>query len=152
MFVFSKGKPNTFNPLQEPCKTAGREIDRNKDCSAVLDRGNFKGVWKRDAVTVTKSMKRKSNVWVMATGARNYGHPAVFPEQLAKDHILSWSNPGDVVFDPFMGSGTTAKMAALNGRNYIGMEISKKYCEIAQRRLSEINAVSEQMAMQEIVG
>ena len=63
------------------------------------------------------------------------GHPAVFPEQLAKDHIISWSNIGDVVFDPFLGSGTTAKMAIETGRKFLGCEISEEYCEIIKNRL-----------------
>ena len=64
-------------------------------------------------------------------------HPAVFPEQLAQDHILSWSNEGDIVLDPFMGSGTTAKMAVLNNRYYIGFDISEEYCKIAQNRIEK---------------
>lgn len=139
MFVFSKGKPKTFNPLQDKCKTAGQKNNRNINSSAFLDRGNFKGVWKRDEVTTTKKTKRKTNVWSFATATKNYGHPAVFPEQLVQDHILSWSNEGDIVLDPFMGSGTTAKMALLNNRKYIGFEISKEYCEIAEKRVAEAN-------------
>lgn len=61
----------------------------------------------------------------------------MFPEKLAQDHILSWSNEGDIVYDPFMGSGTTAKMAKLLKRNYIGSEISAEYCKIAEERLSK---------------
>ncbi|OQA50491.1 MAG: DNA adenine methyltransferase YhdJ [Bacteroidetes bacterium ADurb.Bin302] len=64
-------------------------------------------------------------------------HPAVFPEQLAADHIASWSNPGDVVLDPFMGSGTTCKMAQANNRSFIGIEISPEYCKIAEKRLRQ---------------
>jgi site-specific DNA-methyltransferase (adenine-specific) len=66
---------------------------------------------------------------------KGLGHPAVFPEQLANDHIISWSNEGDVVLDPFMGSGTTAKMAIINRRNFIGFEVSKEYCDLANERL-----------------
>ena len=66
-------------------------------------------------------------------------HPAVFPEQLANDHIISWSNEGDTVLDPFAGSGTTLKMAKRNNRNYIGIEISKEYCEIINKRLEDNN-------------
>jgi len=62
-------------------------------------------------------------------------HPAPFPESLANDHILTWSNEGDVIYDPFMGSGTTAKMAVLNNRNYIGSEISEEYAGICNKRL-----------------
>ena len=68
-----------------------------------------------------------------------FNHPSVFPEKLANDHIISWSNEGDLVYDPFMGSGTTAKMAMLNNRNFIGSEISKEYCEIAEKRIKEIS-------------
>ena len=66
-----------------------------------------------------------------------YNHPAIFPEKLAEDHIISWSNPGDIILDPFIGSGTTAKMAALNGRKYIGIDISEEYCELARKRVAE---------------
>ena len=65
-------------------------------------------------------------------------HPAPFPCQLANDHIISWSNPGDIVFDPFMGSGTTAKMAMLNNRRFIGCEISEEYCNIIKDRLNNV--------------
>lgn len=65
-------------------------------------------------------------------------HPAVFPERLANDHILSWSNKGDVVLDPFCGSGTTAKMAMLTGRKFIGFEISAEYCDIAEKRIASV--------------
>ena len=64
-----------------------------------------------------------------------YNHTAIFPEKLAADQINTWSNEGDLIYDPFMGSGTTAKMAILNNRNYIGSEISKEYCEIAEQRI-----------------
>ena len=62
-------------------------------------------------------------------------NPAIFPKKLANDHILSWSNENDLVYDPFMGSGTTAKMALLNNRKFIGSEIAKEYCEIAEKRI-----------------
>ena len=84
------------------------------------------------------------NVWNFKVGRNHsskdkvaFKHPAIFPEQLANDHIISWSNEGDIVYDPFMGSGTTAKMAILNNRNWIGSEISKEYCEIAEKRINE---------------
>ena len=64
-----------------------------------------------------------------------FQHPAVFPEKLAEDHILSWTNPGDLVFDPMCGSGTTCKMAMLHQRRYIGVDLSEEYIEIARKRL-----------------
>lgn len=66
------------------------------------------------------------------------GHPAPFPESLARDHILSWSNPGDIVLDTFMGSGTTAKMARETGRHYIGFECAQEYVDIANKRLAGV--------------
>ncbi|MBQ8697957.1 MAG: site-specific DNA-methyltransferase [Schwartzia sp.] len=70
-------------------------------------------------------------------------HPAIFSGALARDHIISWSPPGDVVLDPFSGSGTTAKMAKLTGREYIGFDISEEYCEIARKRLATANPVRQ---------
>ena len=63
-------------------------------------------------------------------------HPATFPEKLAEDHVLSWSNEGDLILDPFSGSGTTLKMGKKNKRNYVGIEISKEYCELIEKRLA----------------
>jgi DNA modification methylase len=108
MFVFTKGKPKTTNMIQEPCKYAGVSIKRTK--------GNIEAIGKDKSNLTTKSEKIKSNVWDFIVAGTNYGHPATFPEQLANDHIMSWSNEGDIVYDPFMGSGTTAKMAIVNNR------------------------------------
>jgi len=138
MFVFSKGKPKSVNKLTEPCKNAGRKgggTYRDVD-------GKMKH--KKGAGKPVKDTKIKGNIWFYDVGNYKttkdkyaYKHPAIFPEQLANDHIISWSNPGDLVLDPFVGSGTTAKMALLNGRNYIGIDISEEYCEIARKRIAE---------------
>ena len=138
MFIFSKGKPKSFNAIfidkidktykdNRVNKSYRREKNGNIDTGFVADSKN----------------KIKGNVWkVFAGGGANdkiaSQHPAVFPEQLANDHIISWSNEGNLVYDPFMGSGTTAKMAILNKRNYIGSEISSEYCEIIKKRLEQI--------------
>ena len=87
---------------------------------------------------VVKEYSRRFNVWEVARGLNKTKHPAVFPERLANDHILSWSNKGDVVLDPFCGSGTTAKMAMLTGRKFIGFEISAEYCDIAEKRIASV--------------
>lgn len=91
-----------------------------------------------------KKEKTKNNIWYYAVGLGGstndkiaFEHPAVFPEQLALDHILSWSNEEDIVFDPMCGSGTTCKMAFLHNRNFIGVDISKEYIQIAQKRLQQ---------------
>lgn len=92
-----------------------------------------------------KKFKPLRNIWSFSVGMNQSSKdtiasavPAIFPERLAEQHILTWSNEGDAVLDPFMGSGTTAKMSALNNRNYIGFEISPEYCEIANNRVSSL--------------
>jgi len=133
MFVFSKGSPKTFNPIKIPCATKGQIRNRKKS-----NKEEGSAVRNRDEVTITKDKKIKGNVWEMPVSNTKFNHPAIFPEQLAADHIITWSNPGDVIFDPFLGSGTTAKMAVLNGRHYIGFELSKEYCEIAEERINNL--------------
>ena len=139
MFIFSKGKPKTCNYIKEKSKNAGKEFGsapmKRADGSNRDDRTEkLKGV-------KIKDYKIKSNVWEYAIGSGvskdkiAFKHPAIFPEQLANDHIVSWSNEGDIVFDPFLGSGTTAKMALLNNRNFIGFELNPEYCKIAEKRI-----------------
>lgn len=130
MFVLSKGKPKTFNPIMVECKFGGKVYD-----STCKNMGGENGRTKK--TFVLNSQRYKNNIWEMAIAQNKTKHPAVFPEQLANDHIITWSNEGDVVLDPFVGSGTTAKMAFLNNRKYIGFEISKEYCEIAESRIKE---------------
>ena len=136
MFVFSKGKPKTFNPIMEECKYAG------SDKKARTFRHTGDELQETHIKNKVNKEKIKGNVWYFSTGYNKstkdiiaFKHPAIFPEQLANDHIISWSNEGDTVLDIFSGSGTTAKMAKLNNRNYIGFEISKEYCDIAEERL-----------------
>jgi site-specific DNA-methyltransferase (adenine-specific) len=132
MIICSKGKPKTFNPLQDRknkvvgimSTTGGRKSD-----GTYTTRRKIKG----------KEFGRRFNVWEINQETTS-DHPAPFPEALARDHILSWSNPGDLILDPFMGSGTTAKMAAEFGRDYIGFEISQEYCDIAEKRVKEATA------------
>ena len=134
MFVFSKGKIKTTNLIEDR--------KNKKVCTTIAngsrDKNNADNERKYRTIT-TKEYGKRFNIWQIEQ--RNNQdefhllHPAPFPQQLANDHIISWSNEGDVVYDPFMGSGTTAKMAMLNNRNYIGSEISKEYCEIAEQRL-----------------
>ena len=138
MFVFSKGKPKTSNLIcDKPNKYAGhtnwgKNTIRGVD-GELKDAGNIKPV---------PSHSPRNNIWRYVVGGGYatkdkfaHEHPAIFPEQLAEDHILSWSNEGDLVFDPFCGSGTTMKMAKLNNRDYIGVDISEEYCQLARKRV-----------------
>ena len=133
MFILSKGKPKTFNPLKTKTARNGYELlPFNKRADGI----NKKTLGKLNEEKV------KVNVWEYAVGLGGttndkiaFQHPAVFPEKLAEDHILSWSKKGDIVFDPMCGSGTTCKMALLNGRKFIGCDISKEYVDIARKRI-----------------
>ena len=133
MFVLVKGKCNKFNALTEKCKTAGSTVTR-KNLSAFAMQSALKP---NQENTITKEKKKLTNIWDVGVGSSNKEHPAIFPEKLAEDHILSWSNPGDIVLDPMCGSGTTCKMAIKNNRQYIGIDISEEYCNIARERIED---------------
>jgi site-specific DNA-methyltransferase (adenine-specific) len=139
MFVFSKGKPNAFNGIRVPRKykdnRTNKAFGKNKDDS--IDKG----------YSTQRTEVLKTNVWqIFAGGGASdplaSSHPAPFPEQLANDHILSWSKNNDIVLDPLLGSGTTVKMAVKNSRKCIGVEISEEYCELATVRY--LRSVNEQ--------
>jgi DNA modification methylase len=132
MFVFSKGKPKTWNPLKDKCTSGKLQINR-KSAGKVSEAATRS----RNEITQVKEFKQRVNIWYYAVGVSedNTAHPAPFPEQLAADHIYSWSNEGDIVYDCFGGSGTTAKMAHKLKRNWILSELSKEYAELAQKRI-----------------
>ncbi len=133
MFVFSKGRPNTFNPLKTKTVRQGKEkLVANKKTDGINNK-----VWGE-----LNPNKTLTNIWEYAVGLGGstndkiaFQHTAIFPEKLAKDHIYSWTNEGDVVLDPMCGSGTTCKMAKLLKRNFIGFDISQDYIEIAKERI-----------------
>lgn len=137
MFVLSKGTPKIFNPILENTVRNGFEkVVANKGADAV----------NKKVLKELKKEKTKTNIWEYAVGLNGstkdkdaFAHPAIFPEKLAEDHILTWTNPHDLVFDPMCGSGTTCKMAKKNNRNYIGCDISQDYVDIANKRLSNID-------------
>ena len=130
MFVLSKGKPKTFNPIMRKTKYGGLERwSREKNVVAETGRTLKHMVFKEEAL--------QYNVWDMQVARNKTTHPAVFPAQLAHDHIITWSNPGDIVLDPFVGSGTTAIEAMKEKRHYIGFDISEEYCQMARKRIEE---------------
>lgn len=141
MFVLVKGKIKTFNALKEKTQYAGiiKKYDyvtaTTKEPAAV--RSGMNRSYK------INEMKYRANIWFYAVGADcsskddiAFDHPAIFPELLVADHLLSWSNERDVIYDPFMGSGTVAKMAHILNRNWVGSEISKEYCDLAEKRIA----------------
>lgn len=140
MFVLSKGRLKTFNLIKDrKNKLSGKIISgtvRQLDGTTKPSRAKGKAVL---------HFGSRSNVWSYSTGRGKsasddiaFQHPAIFPEKLANDHIVSWSNEGDLVYDPFSGSGTTAKMSILNKRRWIVSEISSEYCDIINKRLEPI--------------
>ena len=137
MFVLSKGKPKTANLLRQ--KTKWR-----KDTNQVSTCRNADGSTSAMKYEKGKEDRILDNVWLINTGYMRttkdkfaYKHPAMFPEELCEKHILSWSNEGDIIFDCFMGSGTTGKMAVLNNRRFIGIELDEGYFNIAKKRIEE---------------
>lgn len=134
MFILSKGQPKTCNPIKIPVETTRNSL-------AFCGTRNSKNqVARKKSFKRTNTEKVKGNIWKYNVGNlteiwNNSKHPAIFPEQLANDHIISWSNEGDVIYDPFAGSGTTGKMALLNKRKCIMSEISAEYCELSKQRL-----------------
>ncbi len=136
MFVFSKGMPKTTNIIKDkPNKTSGRLLHgkfRQRDGSLIHTSG-----YKKKTVA---EYGRRHNVWCISSEAHNKTiHPAVFPVQLAKDHIITWSNEGDTVLDIFSGSGTSGVACVETNREYIGIEIDEQYYEIGKQRIN--NAV-----------
>lgn len=138
MFVFSKGTVKTHNPLMVDCIHAGLNLNGT----------TYKNFSKNEQIREklaqpVKNKKIKGNIWEYVVGKKQEdqeakGHPAPFPCQLVRDHIISWTNQGDIVFDPMSGSGTTVRVAAELGRKYIGIDISLEYCEIARQRVKQI--------------
>lgn len=137
MFIFCKKQLKTFNPIKDKLnlwdsfgKNTRRQV--NGELKENEDRKSTKG-----------QMGMRYNIWKIKVGGCGmstsddiaFEHPAIFPEDLARDHIKSWSNESDIVYDPFTGSGTTVKMAHLLKRNWIGSEISKEYCDLAEKRI-----------------
>jgi len=135
MFVFSKGKPNAMNFIEDKQNTAGGRVQKKDKC---INKGKQET---GEGTFIRKEVGRRTNIWRISIGKNKEtkGHPAVFPEQLANDHIVSWSNENDLVYDPFMGSGTTAKMSIKNNRKYIGSEVSTEYCINANKRINTHN-------------
>jgi len=131
MFVFTKSIPNTFNPIidRRNKNTSGKFSKRKRMPSGLIKDPGYCGN--------RREYGYRYNLWEISPEVQSGDncHPAPFPEALARDHILSWSNPGDLVFDPMCGSGTTCKMAKQTGRHWLGFDMSEKYCELARKRV-----------------
>lgn len=139
MFVLSKGRPKVVNLLEDIPNLSAGKVKTNSARRKALT-----GEHKIEERKPGKEFSRRTNIWEYAVGVDSRAdslvkqHPAVYPLVLAHDHISTWSNPGDIVLDPFFGSGTTGVACFNLGRNFIGLEISQEYCELAQLRLSKL--------------
>lgn len=143
IFCFSKGKPNTFNPIKVPCKWAGTETWGSTSFKKTSNDGQTAVGQKK-----INDTKIKGNIFEYytnsLTGGKKYKHPAMFPLDLVKDQVTSWTNEGDIVLDPLMGSGTTGVACKFLNRKFIGIEIVKEYFEMAVKRISECEVGNEQ--------
>ena len=144
MFVLTKGKIKTFNPIVDRINKTFMERGDYKNCGTMRQKnGEMK---QKTNKSKNKKYGQRFNIWHIApyTGGNvkvRIKHPAIFPEKLANDHIISWSNEGDIVYDCFGGSGTTAKMSKILNRKWIVSEVSKEYCDIIKERLSEVGTL-----------
>ena len=134
MFCFSKGRPKTFNPIMQPIKQ-----------EKAFKSFRITKVGRNDLAHdhIAPKERKVNNIFFYNVGTSSsrdkiaFNHPAIFPEQLALDQISTWTSEGDIVYDCFMGSGTTAKAAHQLGREWLGSEISEEYVAIATSRLRE---------------
>ena len=139
MFVFSKGKPNSFNPIMKKNVTAGavRHSRKFRNADGEMIPG-FNG-------KPVNEYGIENNIWLIKNGMNKstkdlvaFEHPAIFPEELAAKHIITWTNEFDIVYDPFMGSGTTAKLSIQLGRQWVGSELDGTYSEICNKRIENV--------------
>ena len=138
MFILSKGKPKTFNPLMRPCKSAGLHYTstvKNIDGESGRRQIDYHVNSEMVDYNIWEFAVAKNKTEYMVNGEKTK-HPAVFPIELPLRHIKSLTNPGDIVLDPFAGSGTTLLAAKQLDRSYIGIELDTTYCEIIKQRLN----------------
>lgn len=133
MFVFSKGAPKSFNPIKDRTNKSAGQTRKGPTIRGA------DGAMVRNKDAEIRPFGQRFNIWKMATVSQQGDgkHPAPFPLALAADHIASWSNPGDLVFDPFLGSGTTGVAAMQSGRKFIGIERDPDYFAICERRIGD---------------
>lgn len=147
MFVFSRGLPKTFNAILDRKNIyKGEKIARKNQIRQPNGKMKENSAYRNDPNRKVRGIGCRNNIWKISSAAENargQNHPAKFPEALARDHILSWSNKGDIVLDCFAGSGTTLKMAKELGRRWIGIEINPEYVKLAEKRIAAANVPLE---------
>lgn len=146
MHILSKGRPKTINFIKDRKNIYAGQKNARKNANRQIN-GELtpNSAWKLDPNRRIADYGRRNNIWKYSVGKGHmtkdeiaYKHPAIFPEKLVYDHVISWSNPDDIILDPFSGSGTTCKVAKLLNRNFIGIDVSQEYCNIAKERLTYV--------------
>lgn len=150
MFVFSRGAPKTFNPIKDKPTTGMNTADHAR--LSTFGKNTVRG---KDGEMKERGKRReyadygmRGNIWRMKTAGQEkpchaIAHPAKMPTAMAHDHIMSWSNPGDIILDPFSGSGTTGIEALKLGRQFVGMEIAQEYFDMMERELRDLVALNQ---------
>lgn len=141
MFVFSKGAPKTFHAIIEPRRNKWNDKRTIRYRPVVRNKA---GIFTKKEIPINQGQVKLQNVWSYTVSGGSvsedkyaHEHPAIFPEALARDHIITWTNPGDLIVDPFSGSGTTAKIALRYGRHFICADVCETYCELSRRRVAD---------------
>jgi len=138
IFILTKGKVKTFNPILLKCQSAGKPAQRfEKKFNRVGGIKNAQNRGSKVKIRKVKETKFHTNIFYYVVGQTRTNHPAPFPIRLVKDQMKTWTDKGDLVYDPFMGSGTVARVAIQGGRHYIGSEISEEYCKEAIERIEK---------------
>jgi DNA modification methylase len=141
IYCFSNGTPETFNPIMVKAKYG--HVKANMKHRGTNGEIKYTQTPRNEYTKVNNVFSYSIGGGHSTTDREAHGHPALMPEKLAQDQILTWTNPGDTVFDPFTGAGTTGKMAVTNGRAFVGTEISKEYCDLAHLRISRAYETEE---------
>ncbi len=142
MFILSKGKPKTIHLIADRINLySGDKVARKSQIREIDGTLSSNSAYRNNKNKIIKKIGVRNNIWRYSSGKENakgrLDHPAQFPEQLALDHIISWSNENDVILDPMMGSGTTGVVSVKTGRNFIGCDVSHKYFNMAEKRIHD---------------
>ena len=124
--------------MQTGIKFGGNKYGDSKDSHYQTYSGNE---WEQRVITDGETIvpiRNKRDVWNIVIGGYKEAHFATYPEKLVEPCILAGSKPGDIVLDPFNGSGTTGVVAMKYGRRYIGCELNPKYVELTEQRFASI--------------
>jgi DNA modification methylase len=139
VFLLSKSERYFFDSeaIAEPAIHAGKVVTNNNGKNGQMgDFGATRGGFLKDGGVLVKDTRNRRSVWTVTTKPYKGAHFATFPPDLITPCILAGSRQGDIVLDPFMGSGTTAQVAAQHGRQYLGCELNPAYADLQRERIT----------------